>query len=145
MLDGTIQMFANYKLMLKKIKTKTYEERFAKFMEDNKSNLDAMLVYVRGRQDKDVAVNEVANIVAENLYSEYGKWGHLFGGVKADLSLYMVYFIFPAILKTEDENATLLCDAIRDEWRVRTGNSVYDYTTYDELHGTFQEKLFGVF
>lgn len=145
MLDGTIQMFANYKLMLKKIKTKTYEERFAKFMADNKSNLDAMLVYVRGRQDKDTAAAEVASIVAENVYSEYGRWGRLSGGAKADLSLYMVYFIFPSILKTEDENAVLLCDAIRDEWRTRTNNPIYEYTTYDELHGTFQEKLFGVF
>ena len=145
MLDGTIQMFANYKLKLKKIKTKTYEERFAGFVEENKSCIDAMLVYVRGRVDKENAAKEVANIVAENVCAEYGWRGRIIGGAKADLSLYMIYFLFPALLKTEDENAVLLCESIRDEWRIRTKNPLFDFTTYEELHDTFQEKLFGVF
>ena len=145
MLDGTLQMFANYKLKLRKLKKKTYEDRFAEFCEENGSNIDAMLVYVRGREDKSVAAGEVANIVAENVCAEYGRGGRLIGGVKTDISLYMIYFLFPSLLKTEDENASLLCDAIRDEWRIRTKNPAYNYTTYDELHETFQEKIFGVF
>lgn len=145
MLDGTIQMFANYKLKLRRLKKKEYEERFAEFVTSNKSNIDAMLVYVRGREDKDAAAKEVANIVAEDVFAEYGRRGKLHGGAKADLSLYMIYFLFPALIKTEDENAKLLCDSIRDEWRVRMKNPLFDYTTYEELHDTFQEKIFGVF
>ena len=145
MLDGTVMMFANYKLKLKRLKKKAYEERFAEFTADNKSNIDAMLVYVRGREDKEAAAKEVAGIVAEDVCREYGRRGKLYGGAKADLSLYMIYFLFPSILKTEDENAKLLCDSIRDEWRIRMKNPLFDYTTYDELHDTFQEKIFGVF
>ena len=57
----------------------------------------------------------------------------------------MIYFVFPSIIELEDANSKVLCDAIRDEWRKRTDNPVFDYTTYEDLHGSFQEKLFGIF
>ena len=145
MFDQIESMFGDYRAKLKKIKKKTYEERFAAFFADNKACLDDMTQYIRGREDKDVAAAEVANIFAENVFAEYGKGGKLAGSVQADLSIYMIYFIFPSILKLEDANSKLLCDAIRDEWRKRTDNPAYDYTNYEDLHGSFQEKLFGLF
>ena len=145
MLDETIKLFLNYRLKLKKLKKKEYEERFDAFMNGNKSVINTVLMYVKGRDDREAAAGEVASIIIENLYGEFGKWGRLSGGVRSDLSLYMIYFIFPAFIKTEDENAEIICDAIRDEWRSRTKNYSYDYTTYEELHDSFQEKLFGVF
>ena len=145
MFDNTAAMFDGYKTKLRKIKKKTYEERFALFFEENRAVLSDMLQYVMGREDKAVASAEVANIFAENVFAEYGKGGRLSGDVRTDLSLYMIYFVFPSILKLSDPNSEVLCDAIRDEWRKRTDNPAYDYTTYEDLHGSFQEKIFGIF
>ena len=145
MFDNTARMFEGYKTRLRKIKKKTYEERFDQFFSDNSALLKDMLQYVMGRDDKEVAAAEVANIFAENVFAEYGRAGRMSGDVRTDLSLYMIYFVFPSILKLSDANSKVLCDAIRDEWRKRTDNPAFDYTTYEDLHGSFQEKLFGLF
>ena len=145
MFDQSAKMFEGYRTKLRKIKKKTYEERFAAFFTENKEIFSDMAQYIKGRDDRQVAASEVANIFAENIYSEYAPSGRLSGGDVTDLSLFMIYFVFPSILKLEDANSGVLCDAIRDEWRRRTNNPVYDYTTYEDLHGSFQEKLFGLF
>ncbi len=145
MFDQSAAMFDGYRTKLRKIKKKAYEERFAVFFAENKATFEDMTQYIKGRDDKETAAGEVANIFLENVFAEYGKGGKLSGGDRADLSLFMIYFIFPSILELEDANSKVLCDAIRDEWRRRTDNPVYDYTTYEDLHGSFQEKLFGIF
>lgn len=145
MFDNTAIMFDGFKSKLKKIKKKTYEERFEAFFNDNKPCFLDMLQYIKGREDAGVAAAEVANIFAENIFAEYAAGGRLSGSDKTDLSLFMIYFVFPSVLRLYDANSPLLCDAIRDEWRKRTDNPTYDYTTYEDLHGSFQEKLFGLF
>ncbi|MCR5475480.1 MAG: hypothetical protein K6F28_09815 [Lachnospiraceae bacterium] len=145
MFDQTASMFEGYKTKLRKIKKKTYEERFETFFGENRQCFEDMLQYIKGRDDMEVAAKEVANIFAENVYSEYGKGGRLSGDVRTDLSLFMIYFIFPSILNLSDTNNRILCDAIRNEWRERTDNPAFDYTTYEDLHGSFQEKIFGIF
>ncbi|MCR5830674.1 MAG: hypothetical protein K6G67_00855 [Lachnospiraceae bacterium] len=145
MFDQSAGMFDGYRTKLKKIKKKTYEERFDLFLDGNRPVFDDMLQYIKGREDASVAADEVANIFAENVFAEYASGGKLPGSVRTDLSLFMIYFVFPSILRIGDANSRLLCDAIRDEWRRRTDNPTFDYTTYEDLHGSFQEKLFGLF
>ena len=63
-----------------------------------------------------------------------------------DINLFMIYFVFPAILLTQSEYAGLLADAVRDEWRGRFRESAQlNYTTYEEIYSTFQEKFLGLF
>ena len=145
MFDNSAAMFEGYRTKLKKIKKKTYEERFEIFFTQNRSCFEDMTQYVKGREDKEVAADEVANIFAENVFAEYSDSGKLSGSDRTDLSLFMIYYVFPSILKLEDANSRLLCDRIRDEWRRRTDNPAFDYTTYEDLHGSFQEKIFGIF
>ncbi len=145
MFDQTAAMFDGYKSKLKKIKRKTYEERFEVFYNENRACLEDMLQYIKGREDTGEAAGEVANIFAENIFAEYASRGKLSGEDKMDLSLYMIYFVFPSIIKLQDPNSKTLCDSIRDEWRRRTDNPAYDYTTYEDLYGSFQEKIFGLF
>ena len=109
MFDQTSSMFEGYRSRLKKIKKKTYEERFAAFLSEYSTCFDDMTQYIKGREDTEVAAAEVANIFAENVFSEYGTGGKLSASDKTDLSLYMIYYIFPSILKTSDANAGLLC------------------------------------
>ena len=145
MFDRTAEMFDGYRAKLLKIKKKTYEARFAEFFKTHRASLENMTQYIKGREDRKTAAGEVANIFAENIFAEYGKGGKLSSSDTTDLSIFMIYYIFPSILSLGDVNSGILCDAIRDEWRRRTDNPAYDYTTYEDLHGSFQEKLFGIF
>jgi len=145
MFDGTQLMFDKFAKRLGKVKKKDYEVNFDSFMSENKDCLLEMLQYVGARDDKDEAAKEVAVIVFDNLTQQHGKRGKLRMNTCIDLSIYMIYYLFPAILKLEDDNSTLLADAIRDEWRIRTKNENFSYTTYDEVHTGFKEKLFGFF
>ena len=67
------------------------------------------------------------------------------GRTQADLNFFMIYYVFPAILLVENENVTLIADAIRDEWRKAFKNSQISYTDYESLLGSFREKIFGIF
>ncbi len=145
MFDQSAAMFEGFRTKLKKIKKKTYEERFAIFLNENRAVLEDMTQYIKGREDRETAAGEVANIFAENVFAEYGRGGKIPGSIQTDLSLFMIYFVFPSILKLDDATSKVLCDAIRDEWRKRTDNPAFDYTSYEDLHGSFQEKLFGIF
>ena len=77
MFDQTAKMFTGYRTKLKKIKKRTYEERFDLFFSENRACFADMTQYVKGREDREVAAAEVANIFAENVFAEYGRGGKL--------------------------------------------------------------------
>lgn len=145
MFEGTNLMFDNFHRRMGKVKKKEYEINFASFMEENSECLREMLQYVANGDDKEIAAKEAATILFDNVTNQLGKRGRIKLNTSLDLSIYMIYYLFPAILKLADENSTVLCDAIRDEWRVRTKNPNYNYTDYDEVYKGFKEKLFGFF
>ena len=88
----------------------------------------------------------MAKALADAVEARFAKRGKISGRTQMDINLFMIYFVFPAILLTQSEYAGLLADAIRDEWRGRFKNSEQlSYTTYEEIYGTFQEKIFGMF
>ena len=145
MFEATFQMFDKFQMRLGKVKKADYENISAIFMEENEPLLRQMLDYVRSGEDKDKTAKEVAVIVFDNLTEQYGKRGKLRKSLCMDLSIYMLYYLFPSIIKIEDEYSGLLADAIRDEWRVRSNNPNFNYTTYEEIRKGFKEKLFGFF
>ena len=80
MFDHTASMVEGFRARLKKLKKKTYEERFESFFNENRACFEDMLQYVKGREDVNTAAAEVANIFAENVFSEYASGGKLQGG-----------------------------------------------------------------
>ena len=65
--------------------------------------------------------------------------------MQADINFFMIYYVFPAILKTGHEDSRLVADSICAEWKGRFKNSEIGYTDYDTLHDSFREKIFGIF
>ena len=84
---------------------------------------------------------------AESVEHEFAssKNGRISGPLQLDLNFFMIYYVFPAILMTEHEDAVLIADQIRDEWGNRFKDSKIQYTDYDSLYGAFREKIFGIF
>ncbi len=139
-------MFDNMEAMMYRIKKKVYRERMEAFREKNADTLREMTGLVETAEDKKTAAAQVATVFAEAVENRFAKRGKISGRSQMDINLFMIYYVFPSILLTKSECAGLLADAIRDEWRGRFRDSAQlDYTTFEELSGTFQEKFLGIF
>lgn len=129
-----------------RIKKKVYKERMEAFREKNKDILAEMTGFVEQAKKRDEAAAQVAERLAEAVEARFAKRGKIKGRSQMDINLFMIYYVFPAILMTQSECAVPLADAIRDEWRGRFRDSAQlNYTTFEEISSTFQEKILGLF
>lgn len=65
--------------------------------------------------------------------------------IQTDLNFFMIYYVFPAILLTEHDDAKLIADHLCSRWGEKFKNSKIQYTDYDSLYVSFREKIFGIF
>lgn len=146
MLEQAGAMFDNMEAMMHRIKKKVYKERMEVFREKNADTLKEMTDFVENAEDKKESAAQAAAAFADAVVERFGKNGKISGRSQMDINLYMIYYVFPAILLTKSECAEMLADALRDEWRGRFKDSArLNYTTFEELCGNFQEKFLGIF
>ena len=148
MLEQAGTMFDNMEAMMYRLKKKAYKERMGEFREKNQEILAEMteLVERAEESERDEMAAQTAKAFADAVEARFAKRGKISGRSQMDINLFMIYFVFPAILLTQSEYAGLLADAVRDEWRGRCRDSAQiNYTTYEEIYSTFQEKFLGLF
>lgn len=148
MLEQAGTMFDNMEAMMYRLKKKAYKERMGEFREKNQEILAEMteLVERAEESERDEMAAQTAKAFADAVEARFAKRGKICGRSQMDINLFMIYFVFPAILLTQSEYAGLLADAVRDEWRGRFRDSAQiNYTTYEEIYSTFQEKFLGLF
>ena len=148
MLEQAGTMFDNMEAMMYRIKKKVYAERMEQFQEKNRALLAQMLGFVEQAEEqrRGEAAAQVAKAFADAVEARFAKRGTISGRSQMDINLFMIYYVFPAILLSGSECAVPLADAIRDEWRGRFRDSAQiGYTTYEEISSTFQEKFLGLF
>lgn len=170
MLEQMTAMFDDMAEMLNRIKKKVYGERMEYFRKKNEALLLKMTDFVERAEkqdevqkrdqveirdevqkrdqvdDRGKAAAEVAKTLADAVEARFAKRGKISGRCQMDINLFMIYYVFPAILLTQSECAVLLADAIRDEWRERFRDSEQlGYATYEEISATFKEKFLGIF
>ena len=139
------EIFTDLELMLKKLKKLSYEQNMKKFREEQGYLIDEMISSVKGAPDTKAAADEVGRSFAQGAFEAFNKGGKMNGRKQADLNFFMIYYVFPAILLTDEECAPALCDSIRDKWNERFSGTNINYTTYDRLYSTFRNKIFGIF
>ncbi len=147
MLDKIETMFDNMNGMLKKLKKKSYEENMRQFLNKNNHYFCEMMDYMDAAEEKEKAAEEIAAVLGECVEDMFGKGSKnkITSPVQTDINFFMIYYIFPAILKTEHEYCRLVADSICSEWKTRFKNSEIGYTDYDSLYDSFREKIFGIF
>lgn len=146
MLEQAETMFDNMEAMLYRIKKKVYKERMEQFREKNQETLAEMTGLVEQGTDREEVAAQVAKALADAVENRFAKRGKISGRSQMDINLFMIYYVFPAILLTQSECAVPLADAIREEWRGRFRDSAQlQYTTFEEISSTFQEKILGLF
>ncbi len=145
MLDQVESMFDNMVEMLKKIKKKTYEPRMKGFRLKYSSYFTEMTEYMDSMEDKEEAAEDIAEAFVSAVKANAEVKGKIGGRKQVDMNFFMIYYVFPAILLTEHENAKNIADAICKKWGETFKNSEIGYTTYDILYDSFRNKIFGIF
>lgn len=147
MLNGIGCMFDDIAGMLKRLKKKNYEENSKKFWRENMEYFFEMTDYVAAADDKESAAKEIAAILADEVEAKFavGAKKKIPKAMQVDINFFMIYYVFPSLLKTQHEDCRLIADSICAEWKVRFKNSEIGYTDYDTLYGSFKEKIFGLF
>ncbi len=147
MLDNIATMFDDMKSMMKHLKKKNYETNMEQFLKKYGSYFAQMTQHLDAAEEKEVAVNELARSFVGAVEKRFatGKKQCIPSYVQADLNLFMIYYVFPGILKTDHENASMIADGICAEWGETFKDSKIGYTDYDTLYQSFKEKIFGIF
>ena len=157
MLDHIEVIFDEMKPMMKKLKKKNYKENMDGFLNRYGHYFHEMTAMTAGAEDKEGKAEEIASVFVDSVEKKFAspkkgrvdgviqlKKGRVDGVIQLDLNFFMIYYVFPAILLTEHEDARLIADRIRDEWSGRFKDSDIQYSDYDTIYAAFREKIFGI-
>lgn len=147
MLEQAATMFDNRRELTKRLKRKKYEENMEAFRAEYGAVLAEMTAYTESADDKETAACEVAAAFTDAVHDAFAspKNGKIKGYQQVDLNLFMIYYIFPALLLTEHEDADLIADAICKAWNKRFHDCNIRYADYETLLDGFRNKIFGIF
>lgn len=145
MLEQAVSIFDGMQVMLRKLKKASYEVNMKEFRKRHGHYFTEMTEYVQDREDKKEAAQEVSHLFIKAVEEGFGEKGKIKGTAQADLNFFMIYYVFPAILLTGNEQARLLADTLCSIWGDTFKGSKIGYTDYDTLYKSFREKIFGLF
>lgn len=137
-------MFDDMEKKIRKLKKQKYEENMESFMADNEAYFLEMETYL-AKENPETAAKEISKTIVDAVKSRYEVKGKIKGTVQTDLNFFMIYYVFPAILKRDHEQAKLLADTLCETWGSSFKDSKIGYTDYDTLYNSFREKIFGIF
>ena len=143
--DNIELIFTDLEQMLKKLKKPSYEANMEKFRREQGHFIDGMIRFVKESEDKKTASAEIGKAFADDIFNAFSVRGKVPGRKQADMNFFMIYYVFPAILITNEECAGSLCDGIRDAWNAKFADTNINYTDYDTLYNSFRNKIFGIF
>ena len=130
----TIKMFNDYEVLLTGFNRNKYIKNMEVFKEKYKDDLSALTDGDEG----------MYRSFAEAVYKRYSFLGKVGKMKKKDLNLFMIYYVFPAmLLNGEKEKATGACDLLLKTWNDVFGTDI-SYLDYATIVEGFNDKLFGV-
>ena len=148
-LANIAEIFDDYKSKIGRLKKSQYEENMKHFRKKYGHYFDAMLEEVDRAGDKEAVARAIGEQLAEAVFETMSTNSRFFGRkikgtVQTDLNIFMIYYVFPAILLTDHMQAVCLCDNIRDSWKANFKGSDIQYADYRTMYDNFQEKLLGI-
>jgi hypothetical protein len=125
------------------LKKASYQRNMDAFLEKHGHYFREMTDYIEQASDGQQAAEQVSEIFCDAVEQQYAKRGRIRSNTQIDLNFFMIYYVFPAILKTESVQATLLADTLCELWGARFRDSKISYADYDKLYDGFQDKILG--
>lgn len=144
MLQQVEAVFEDMAPMLKGLKKKNYETNMKAFREKNNEFFFQMMDQLKVER-KEAVAKHISNSFVAAVKQIFEKRGKISGKVQMDLNFFMIYYVFPAILMTQSEDAKLMADTLCETWGNSFKDSKIGYTDYDTLYESFKEKIFGIF
>ena len=102
--------------MMKKLKKASYKVNMEAFIENHGHYFREMTEYTENASDKETAAKELAVDFTDKVYDAYvsPKKGKIDSAIQTDLNFFMIYYVFPAILLTEHDDAKLIAELSAD-------------------------------
>lgn len=145
MLNQVESMFDNMTKKVKRLKKPAYEANMKAFRETYGHYLGEMTSFIDEREDKEEAAKEISLCFVNKVKEHFLVRGKIKPVTQMDLNMFMIYYVFPAILLTYHDYAKLLADTLCSTWNKQFEKTNIGYTDYQTLHGYFREKIFGIF
>ncbi len=145
MLEQAVVMFEDLTKKVKKLKKTSYEENMKLFREKHGHYIDEMVGYVEGKENKKAAAKEISLCLINQIKEHFSVRGKIKSVVQLDLNMFMIYYVFPALVLTYHDDAKLMADTLCEEWNSQFKDVKIGYTDYDTLYKSFREKIFGIF
>ena len=144
MLQQVEAVFEDMAPMLKGLKKKNYEANMKAFREKNNEFFFGMVEQLNF-ENKEAVAKHLSNSFVNAVKQIFEKRGKIKGRLQMDLNFFMIYYVFPAILMTQSDDAKLMADTLCETWGSSFKDSKIGYTEYDKLYESFKEKIFGIF
>ena len=141
-MNEDIRVFNDYEIVMKNLK----KAKYIKNMDVFKEKYAKEIISITGLETSEKYDHEGFVDSVFERYKFMGKVGKL---KKHDLSLFMIYFLFPAMLlagKDADmnEKAKESCDSLLTAWNKKFEMDI-KYIDYNSLLAGFSDKMFGIF
>lgn len=140
-----MSIYNNMPKMMKKLKKDKFENFFNLFEKENLYFFEKFIYEIENSTDVEKKIEEISGdfvLQVKNTFSN--NKGKISGAKQADLNLFMIYYVFPLILKIDNPNSVLLVERLCKDWSIYFANNI-SYGTYEKIYGSFREKIFGIF
>lgn len=145
MLQGIEIIFADRVAMLTSLKKKSYEIFFREFEREYEHYFSEMREYAEQAANREAAAEEIGECIMQAIVKTCSnKRGKLDARTKSELSLFMVYYVFPVLLK-QGEAGQVIADGVLAACRNGLRNRSLQYVDYDTIYHGFHEKILGLF
>lgn len=148
MLDNVTVIFEDMKDMMYKLgrhKKKSYENNMMEFRNKHGHYFIEMTKYVASAENKEMAATEIADCFCNQCAAQFkNEKGKVKARYQADINLFLIYYVFPAISLLLDDNGNLISDKLCEKWN-ETFNQKIGHADYQSIHDSFNEKLLGLF
>lgn len=143
MLQGIEQIFDNITEMITGLKRTTYQEKFKTFQAEYGYYFEEMSAYMKETENHEAAAEAVGIRLMHAAEKKCGnRCGKLDGRTRSELSLFMVYYIFPSILKQGGDMETL-AEGVLKVSRKTLRNKELQCADYDTIYYGFSDKILG--
>ncbi len=143
-IDRLLGLFEEKDGYLRKLNKDVYEANTESFKEVYGKYVDDLLTRIGGSTDAAKEEETVAASFAGKVWDIYSKNGKMKMNLLMDLNFIMIYYIFPYLLKSGDENASHFAQTLKNKWNEVMGSNI-SYAPYEEIAEGFKKKLFGFF
>lgn len=144
MLQGIETIFQDRDKLLKNHRSRIFEQNTEIFLEKYGHFFKEMSEIMQGAEDQEIAAKEISDCFVEAVKKAFtGRRGKIKNLVQLDLNLFMIYYVFPTILDVVTDGK-LLAEVLCDAWNSSFTIAKIEYSDYETLKSSFNDKIFGI-